>query len=468
MQSRAASVPVAPAARSPPHAMRRSWPATVWSARRRPRWFWPVQRRPCCRWSPAIWPWERPSGTPAEAQPAKTSDRATWGSAATASSKRWSNVRADCISTGRWPAAAIRPMSWAFCSRSPRSGQRVVDRIAQGFTPAVNRGLVTGSEPVGEAARRWQIELGGRHRFRLRILPAGVASHRPQLALLRESRTYDFSLRGVDVSAQWRLQVHNDRSSKWWYCWIPGCNWSRPVAARRLVPGRLRRRPTAKATRVVLDACPSRSATTERVIRLDALGPTGPRPTLAAAANPRRGAFLAGREHHAADARSAGGRPDRAAGLRTDGHGAAFGAADRRVAAISGLRAGRHGRGVALAPSGHAAGVQRDGDRTGGRRGHCPSGGRLPRHRGGAICARGRRGPALDHRHCRVDAAGRRGRLDARTTPRPSHIDIDDAIVQIGRPGRKQAEIAMRCAPMAARPPPDACAAYRCRWPRAR
>ena len=82
--------------------------------------------------------------------------------------------------------------------------------LPKNLTPAIDRGLLVGSEPAGPAARRWHIELGGRRWLRLRILPAGMAAHRPQLALLRESRTYDFSLRGVEVSAQWRIQVLNE------------------------------------------------------------------------------------------------------------------------------------------------------------------------------------------------------------------------------------------------------------------
>ena len=95
-------------------------------------------------------------------------------------------------------------------SRFPRTASELWLELPKDLTPAADRGLLVASEPAGPAARRWHIELGGRRWLRLRILPAGMASHRPQLALLRESRTYDFSLRGVDVSAQWRIQVLNE------------------------------------------------------------------------------------------------------------------------------------------------------------------------------------------------------------------------------------------------------------------
>ncbi len=82
--------------------------------------------------------------------------------------------------------------------------------LPTGFEPAIDHGLITHSEPAGEQSRRWRIALGGNQRLRLRILPAGASAGRRQLALLRESRTYDFSARGVEVSVSWQLQVHNE------------------------------------------------------------------------------------------------------------------------------------------------------------------------------------------------------------------------------------------------------------------
>ena len=77
------------------------------------------------------------------------------------------------------------------------------------FIPAVDRGMIVGSEPAGTGVNRWRIELGGQNRFRLRFDLAN-ARHRRQLILLQESRTYDCSLRGVEVSALWTLEVHNE------------------------------------------------------------------------------------------------------------------------------------------------------------------------------------------------------------------------------------------------------------------
>jgi len=91
----------------------------------------------------------------------------------------------------------------------PAAANEMIVDLPDHFSPAINDGVVLGFQPAAKGMRRWSIVLGGCRQFRLRVLPAGMAKRRPQLALLRESRTYDLTLRGVEVSTQWRLQVHN-------------------------------------------------------------------------------------------------------------------------------------------------------------------------------------------------------------------------------------------------------------------
>jgi hypothetical protein len=82
--------------------------------------------------------------------------------------------------------------------------------LPENMTLLCDRGLV--QQPGGAEAgmRRWRIELGGHHRFRLRVVPAEVSQPHQQLALVQVSLTYDFSLRGVDLSAQLKFEVHNE------------------------------------------------------------------------------------------------------------------------------------------------------------------------------------------------------------------------------------------------------------------
>ena len=143
--------------------------------------------------------------------------------------------------------------------------------MPKGFTPALDRGVIVGSEPAGQEAHRWHIELGGCHRFRMRVLPAGVASRRPQLALLRESRTYDFSLHGVEVLAQWRLQVHNEPLQQITVLLDPGLQLVSARYGDTSLPWSAAPAADGQGTRVVLTLSEP-ICDTERVLHLVALG----------------------------------------------------------------------------------------------------------------------------------------------------------------------------------------------------
>ena len=113
----------------------------------------------------------------------------------------------------QWSLAGRRDASdvlaFAFEIPAAASNQLFLE-LPNALMPKVDRGLILGSEAVGEHSRRWRIELGGNDHLRLQVVSAGDPHPRRQLALLRESRTYDCSLRGLEVSAQWKLQVYNE------------------------------------------------------------------------------------------------------------------------------------------------------------------------------------------------------------------------------------------------------------------
>ena len=137
--------------------------------------------------------------------------------------------------------------------------------------PMVDRGMVVRAEPVGEQTRRWLIELGGHHCFRLRILPANGNGQHSQLALLRESRTYDLSLRGLEASAQWRLQVHNEPLQEVAVLLDLGLQLASAQCGENTLAWSAAPTADGQATRVVL-MLPEPVCDTERVIRLSALG----------------------------------------------------------------------------------------------------------------------------------------------------------------------------------------------------
>lgn len=79
--------------------------------------------------------------------------------------------------------------------------------LPRSLAPRVDGAIVSRVGSASEATDRWQIELGGRNRCRLRLVvrddpPAG--SPRTTLA---ESLCYELSLRGLELSAQWTLDL---------------------------------------------------------------------------------------------------------------------------------------------------------------------------------------------------------------------------------------------------------------------
>ena len=175
----------------------------------------------------------------------------------------------------RWSLAGRRDsadvLSFTFELPSASANELLIE-LPNGFTPEVDRGLVTGNEPVGKQARRWRIELGGGHRFHVRLFPVGAASQRPQLALLRESRTYDVSLRGVEVSVRWKLQVHNEPLRRISVLLDPGLQLISARCGDASLPFAAGPAADGEGTRVELTLSePIRD--TERVVRLTAFGP---------------------------------------------------------------------------------------------------------------------------------------------------------------------------------------------------
>ena len=148
---------------------------------------------------------------------------------------------------------------------------RLFVELPNGFSPTVDRGLILGNEPASKASRRWQVELGGHTRFRLSVVSDVEARRRRQLALLRESRTYDCSLRGVEISVQWKLQVYNEPLRQITVLLDPGLQLLSARLGDAPIPWSAA--PSAKgvATRITLKL-PEPIRDTDRVIRLGAIG----------------------------------------------------------------------------------------------------------------------------------------------------------------------------------------------------
>ncbi|MHB9045984.1 MAG: hypothetical protein ACYC35_08595 [Pirellulales bacterium] len=98
----------------------------------------------------------------------------------------------------------------AFALELPASPvSRLVLILPDSAIPVSDQGVMTELAVAGPGLRRWQLELGGHARVGLRILPPDAVGQRRQATLVRQSLTYDFSPRGVEVSAELRLDSHN-------------------------------------------------------------------------------------------------------------------------------------------------------------------------------------------------------------------------------------------------------------------
>lgn len=146
-------------------------------------------------------------------------------------------------------------------------------QLPSNLTPVVNRGIVSTLPQEDEAAdtRRWRIDFGGQSRLTLNLMPAEASGEHPQLALVRQSATYDLSPRGVEVSVQLELDVHYEPLTRIELELDPGLR----LAAARYADSQLvwttdsETDPTA-ASRVTVEL-PEPILGTGRIVRLTAL-----------------------------------------------------------------------------------------------------------------------------------------------------------------------------------------------------
>ena len=87
---------------------------------------------------------------------------------------------------------------------------RLTVEVPPGFEVAADQGIVSQQAKSSERSNRWTVELGGHNRLTLRVVSEEGARERRRLTLVRQALEYQFSLRGVTVSAQLKLDVHGE------------------------------------------------------------------------------------------------------------------------------------------------------------------------------------------------------------------------------------------------------------------
>ena len=92
----------------------------------------------------------------------------------------------------------------------PSPAIRLTLELPDGMTPVLERGIAVAEASARKQFTRWQIQLGGRHRTLLRVVPAEDANNEARLPHLRQTLTYNFSASGVKLIAGLRLDVLNE------------------------------------------------------------------------------------------------------------------------------------------------------------------------------------------------------------------------------------------------------------------
>ena len=93
----------------------------------------------------------------------------------------------------------------------PVSTAQLILDLPADTTPVIDRGMVVGKTAAEDAMLRWRIEFGGNNRVALRIVSSeSLPAERPSIPV-RQSLVYDFSMHGVEVSAELKLDVEGEQ-----------------------------------------------------------------------------------------------------------------------------------------------------------------------------------------------------------------------------------------------------------------
>ena len=87
---------------------------------------------------------------------------------------------------------------------------KLVIDLPHEFELLADDGLVSTDAGPSSKLVRWTVELGGNHAITLRVVSDPTARERRPLTLLRQSLTYDFSPRGINLGAQLKLDIHGE------------------------------------------------------------------------------------------------------------------------------------------------------------------------------------------------------------------------------------------------------------------
>jgi hypothetical protein len=82
--------------------------------------------------------------------------------------------------------------------------------LPKGLDLITDQGVATKAAGASGEKTLWILQLGGHNRVNLRVLREETARERRPLTLVRQSLTYEFSARGINLNAQFNLDIHGE------------------------------------------------------------------------------------------------------------------------------------------------------------------------------------------------------------------------------------------------------------------
>jgi hypothetical protein len=141
------------------------------------------------------------------------------------------------------------------------------------FEPKIDRGLILEPRAIeATKSNRWRIELGANARFELKIVSRSLRAAESNRPSLRETLAYDLSPRGVDLSAQWKLQGHGDSLRQIAVLLDPGLELVSASCGETAATWTLETLPDQRGQRAVIQLPPPYTENI-RVLRLGAIAP---------------------------------------------------------------------------------------------------------------------------------------------------------------------------------------------------
>jgi hypothetical protein len=112
---------------------------------------------------------------------------------------------------------------WSLAGSPDREGRRIYDlalppgpahrlelTLPTELTPAMEGAIISAPRPLGTEKRRWTIDVVGQPTGKLRLSGAGEKGRSKPPGLIRPKLTYELSRQGLQLSAEWQIDVHGE------------------------------------------------------------------------------------------------------------------------------------------------------------------------------------------------------------------------------------------------------------------